>query len=387
MWHIVAAKAQGIQGETIRQWLDIFSKLPHANDAWSQKNAEGKTTVEVAAEARNLAMMSVLFAPFQETISLEFAPLGNVVGTLLDHFTKEGVYPGEEGARIGLMMYFIAATCPGLIQGADYEKARKMMAQEVNIPPEVVVCLKTPFSISGIVRDAEYQAKREVCSYIHSYKGLLEAVIKSTNPTIEEEARAYVLEQLTPHHLRERPPLQDPQPTVQALAKEWNDAGYDIINPKTAKELLVPDPIGQSLRKNQTPQERQKGLTPIHYAILSGNVSFIDAVCGPERRYQNVLTDWDNPALHAKQSLLDFAISEYTHPLTSNEKKRAIKEIVTMLVAAHPALTKKITQPIPEGLAIIQNPGMARILGMIQKSRAAYLQECKQFFLPPKRPL
>ena len=150
----------------------------------------------------------------------------------------------------------------------------------------------------------------------------------------------------------------------------WDNVGYPVINPDSVKELLVRD---------------KNGLTPIHHAIASGNASFISAVCASEKPSEDILINWDAPSLQLeKLSLLDFAIDAYNrYEMENNEICMSfIRDIVQMLIAAHPALTQRMSRPIPEGLSFITNPGKIRVWGMIQRTRAIYLQKNLGFLLP-----
>lgn len=379
VWHILAENTLSRQRHTIQELLDVFSKMPEEvkKTAWSLKNSEGKTPVEVAASSESFAMMSVLFAPFEKRIDCGL-DIGPVVQILVDLFEKEGVYPRERGDRIGSMIYSIVATHPELIKVTDkegkspYDRAMEIVKGGKTIPDEILYCLKNPDEAHDLIRSEELEAEKIMTSR-------KEEIGKKTT----QEGLQHYQEEVTDRFAKQ-PKLSAGEIREQADApsNEKGDNYWHTLASEVKKFEDIYDWICPEAKKKLQEKNREK-LTPIHVAIRSKNLAFIEALCSPVRRCPLDI-DWkflgfievDWKSLKSfEYNLLEFAINEYKECSTQEEKK-ASADIVKLLASVYPPFVQEIKDPdtLPKEIAdIIKNLGKIRLEEMIQKSKIDYL--------------
>ena len=214
-WHYLAIGMSGLQGEAVHRWLTLFSTKPETvKQVWSQKNAEGCTAVQMAAKHQNLAFLSEVFSPFRtEQKTHERTPQTNdMQGSknplpfLIDHFNKS--IDDEEGKRIGLMIYFLAATHPELFQGKEGARLRTSIAEMgergISLPPEILYCSEHPYEVQKLVEEKKSEIQGEL-------KKLGDEIASIPNYSKEEKDQALNRTSLKSHGKASVPPYATSQ--------------------------------------------------------------------------------------------------------------------------------------------------------------------------------
>lgn len=348
-FHLIA-KFEGLSDYRLEQILEAFAAREGENvsiETFCTPNFEGETPIHLAIKHDNMAVIAHLFQPFplaEKKVDIQGGFLGpnskngqTAAHTIVQMFDPRQGHQlqGDQSSRLGRMLFFIACQNPQMIEHKDnngktaYDLAQDIIRDGAKIPEEIQCYLANPktaasefesmtgfhrFRRKKLAKEVDQSAGREDLP-MDQYAMLerrMEEILERYRTRSERSEPSITKEK---EEILKKNPHRDGSNFWHVLAnvkskefKKNSEAMYQWNDGNTVTPKLV--------------EKNKKGLNPIHIAVMTGNLRFIDALCDPTKR--NMHEVWDNPSI-----------------LTTNNGKTPLHLAVEGLAQA-PASEKKV---------------------------------------------